>query len=192
MDSFYIGNLKGVGKVYQLTAIDTATRWAIMLLVLGPVSGEHAVRFLAHVQRQLPPARAARAGRADRQRPRVRSPAGSAAASPPWASPTCGSRPGPRTTTPCANASRAPPSRSAGAPPSTAAGSPPSRQLQAEADTWLIHYHHRRRNHSDFMRGRTPAEILENTPEEPGSMTINHRAHLGPHPNPVSRRRRRR
>ena len=26
VDSFYIGNLKGVGKVYQLTAIDVATR----------------------------------------------------------------------------------------------------------------------------------------------------------------------
>ena len=26
LDSFYIGNLKGVGKVYQLTAVDTATR----------------------------------------------------------------------------------------------------------------------------------------------------------------------
>jgi hypothetical protein len=25
LDSFYIGNLKGVGKVYQLTAVDTAT-----------------------------------------------------------------------------------------------------------------------------------------------------------------------
>jgi hypothetical protein len=37
------------------------------------------------------------------------------------------------------------------------------RQLQAEADAWLIHYHyhHRRRNHSDYMRGRTPTETLD-------------------------------
>ena len=35
------------------------------------------------------------------------------------------------------------------------------RQLQAEADAWLIHYNHRRRNHGDYMRGRTPAEILD-------------------------------
>ena len=34
------------------------------------------------------------------------------------------------------------------------------RQLQAEADAWLIRYNTRRRNHSDFMRGRTPLEIL--------------------------------
>src|SRR5579862_4176828 len=53
LDSFYIGNLKGVGKVYQLTAIDTATRWAVMWLVLGPVTGEIAVRFLAYLQRQF-------------------------------------------------------------------------------------------------------------------------------------------
>jgi hypothetical protein len=35
IDSFYIGHLKGVSKVYQLTAIDTATRWAIMMIVLS-------------------------------------------------------------------------------------------------------------------------------------------------------------
>ena len=29
VDRFYIGNLKGIGPVWQLTAIDTATRWAI-------------------------------------------------------------------------------------------------------------------------------------------------------------------
>ena len=35
------------------------------------------------------------------------------------------------------------------------------RQLQAEADSWLVRYHQHRRNHSDFMRGRTPAEVLD-------------------------------
>ena len=49
MDSFYIGNLKGVGKVYQLTAIDVATRWAIMLIVIGPVTAGHTIRFIDHV-----------------------------------------------------------------------------------------------------------------------------------------------
>jgi transposase InsO family protein len=33
------------------------------------------------------------------------------------------------------------------------------RQLQAEADAWLITY---KRNHSDYMRGRTPHQILDN------------------------------
>ncbi len=35
------------------------------------------------------------------------------------------------------------------------------RQLQAEAHSWLIHYNVHRRNHSDFMRGRIPADILK-------------------------------
>ena len=39
LDSFYIGHLKGVGKIYQLPAVDTATRWAVMLLMLGPPDG---------------------------------------------------------------------------------------------------------------------------------------------------------
>jgi transposase InsO family protein len=36
------------------------------------------------------------------------------------------------------------------------------RQLQAEADAWLIRYHHRRRNHGAYMRGRTRAQMLDN------------------------------
>jgi len=35
------------------------------------------------------------------------------------------------------------------------------RQLQAEADSWLHHYNTRRRNHGDFMRGRTPRHVLD-------------------------------
>ena len=34
------------------------------------------------------------------------------------------------------------------------------RQLQAEADAWLARYNTRRRNHSDYMRGHTPLEML--------------------------------
>jgi hypothetical protein len=34
-------------------------------------------------------------------------------------------------------------------------------QLQAEADAWLVHHNTRRRNHSDLMRGRIPAEVLK-------------------------------
>ena len=45
------------------------------------------------------------------------------------------------------------------------------RQLQAEADAWLITYHHRRRNHGDYMRGRTPHQVLDNHKQKQGSMT---------------------
>ena len=35
------------------------------------------------------------------------------------------------------------------------------RQLQSEADAWLVHYRHRRKNHGDYMRGRTPKNVLD-------------------------------
>jgi transposase InsO family protein len=49
VDSFYIGNLKGVGKVYQLTAVDTATRWAMVWLVHGTVNKDVSVAFFERI-----------------------------------------------------------------------------------------------------------------------------------------------
>jgi transposase len=46
LDSFYIGKLKGVGKVYQLTAIDVFTRFAVVSIVLGPATGAMSARFI--------------------------------------------------------------------------------------------------------------------------------------------------
>jgi transposase InsO family protein len=51
IDSFYVGKLKGVGKVYQLTAIDVFTRWAVVAIVLGPVKHTHTMRFIDQVLR---------------------------------------------------------------------------------------------------------------------------------------------
>ena len=36
--SYLLRTEGGVGKVYQLTAIDVFTRWAIVMIVLGPVT----------------------------------------------------------------------------------------------------------------------------------------------------------
>lgn len=52
IDSFYIGNLKGVGKVHQLTAVDTFTRWAIVWIVHGPITADVSIRFLERIRRQ--------------------------------------------------------------------------------------------------------------------------------------------
>ena len=71
LDSFYIGNLKGVGKVWQLTAVDTATRWAICQVFLGPSNTDIANRFLDLVIRKAPPPRRPGQRRAHRQRSRV-------------------------------------------------------------------------------------------------------------------------
>jgi transposase InsO family protein len=34
-------------------------------------------------------------------------------------------------------------------------------QLRAEIGTWLVDYNTRRPNHSDYMRGRTPHQVLD-------------------------------
>src|SRR5438309_5069050 len=49
LDTFYVGKLKGVGAVYQLTAVDTATRWAMARLVVGDKSAAEAARFVDSV-----------------------------------------------------------------------------------------------------------------------------------------------
>jgi hypothetical protein len=36
------------------------------------------------------------------------------------------------------------------------------RQLQSEAVAWLMTYNRRRRNHGDYMAGRTPHQVLDN------------------------------
>ena len=49
--SYLLRTEGGVGKVYQLTAIDVSTRWAIVMIVLGPVTHAHTVRFVDHILR---------------------------------------------------------------------------------------------------------------------------------------------
>ena len=52
VDSFYIRNLKGIGNVYQLRAVDTFTRWAITWICVGPGNHQHSIRFLQLIRRQ--------------------------------------------------------------------------------------------------------------------------------------------
>jgi transposase InsO family protein len=160
IDSFYIGNLKGVGKVYQLTAIDVATRWAIMLIVHGPVTASHTIRFIDHVLASLRrlgvPVRAVltdngpeyvaagfRAHLATKGLEHVRIP--------------------PRSPNHNAVVERFQGTalQECWRPAFHRRRFSSIRQLQAEADAWLTRYHHRRRNHSDYMRGRTPAQALD-------------------------------
>jgi transposase InsO family protein len=159
-DSFYIGNLKGVGKVYQLTAIDVATRWAIMLIVIGSVTAAHTIRFIDHVVRQW-------------RRHGVTVRAVLTDNGPEW---IAGGFQAHLATKRIAHHRIPPRSPNHNAVCERFQGTAlqecwrPAfhrrrftsiRQLQAEADAWLLRYHHRRRNHSDYMRGRTPAEILD-------------------------------
>jgi len=55
LDTFYVGKLKGIGPVWQLTAVDTATRYAIGALVAGDKSARDAAGFVDHVAANVQP-----------------------------------------------------------------------------------------------------------------------------------------
>ena len=53
LDTFYVGRLKGVGAVWQLTAVDVATRTAVCRLIVGDKTAAVAARFLDHLKKAL-------------------------------------------------------------------------------------------------------------------------------------------
>jgi transposase InsO family protein len=53
LDTFYVGRLKGVGAVWQLTAVDVATRTAVVQLVVGDKTAAVAAAFLDHLTKAL-------------------------------------------------------------------------------------------------------------------------------------------
>ena len=160
VDSFYIGNLKGVGKVYQLTAIDTATRWAIIMIVLGVPNGTTTARFLHHVT-----------GRYRRLGITVRcvlSDNGPEYIARTFTDALAAKQLGHQRIPPRSPNYNAVCERFQGTalqecwrPAFHRRRFTSVRQLQAEIDSWLVHYNNRRRNHSDYMRGRTPRTVLD-------------------------------
>jgi transposase InsO family protein len=160
LDSFYIGKLKGVGKVYQLSAIDVFTRWAFVAIVLGPPNGTMTARFIDQVLRAY-------------RRHGVRVRAILTDNGPEY---IAGAFIGALA---AKNITHRSPSRSPNhnavverfhgtilqecwRPAFHRRHFTSIRQLQAEADAWLTTYNRRRRNHGDYMRGRTPQAILDN------------------------------
>jgi transposase InsO family protein len=53
LDTFYVGRLKGVGAVWQLTAVDVATRIAVVQLVVGDKTAQVTAAFLDHLKKAL-------------------------------------------------------------------------------------------------------------------------------------------
>jgi transposase InsO family protein len=159
LDSFYIGNLKGVGPVWQLTAVDTATRWAICEVFLGPSNTAIAARFLDRVIRKLRRLGVHVTGvltdngpefstRFDQHldeldvvhhRTPPRSPNHNA---------VCERFQGTAL-------------QECWRPAFHRRRFDRLGQLRAEINTWLVDYNTRRPNHSDFMRGRTPRQVLD-------------------------------
>ena len=161
LDSFYIGKLKGVGKVYQLTAVDTCTRWAIVKLIIGPVTAADTIRFSDHVAKtwrrlKIPVrtvlsdngpeyiARAFQDHLAEVGIGHVRTPPRS-----PNHNAVCERFQGTML-------------QECWRPAFHRRRFMTLRQLQVEANAWLIRYNTRRRNYGDYMRGRRPADVLDN------------------------------
>ena len=159
LDSFYIGNLKGVGKVYQLTAVDTCARWAIVKLIIGPVTAADTIRFIDHVRKTMRRlgiplrtvltdngpeyiARAFQDHLADIGLDHVRIPPRS-----PNHNAVCERFQGTML-------------QECWRPAFHRRHFTSIRQLQTEAGAWLIRYNTRRRNHGDYMAGRRPIDIL--------------------------------
>ena len=159
LDSFSIGNLKGVGKVWQLTAVDTATRWAVCHVFLGPSNTDIAKRFLDRVIVKLrklgvqvsgvltdngPEFSAAFDAHLDKleithYRTPPRSPNHNA---------VCERFQGTALQECWRPAFHRRRFENLG-------------QLRAEITTWLVDYNTRRPNHGDFMTGRTPRQVLD-------------------------------
>jgi transposase InsO family protein len=159
LDSFYIGNLKGVGPVWQLTAVDTATRWAICHVFLGPSNTEIAKRFLDRVIRKLRRLGVRVTGVLTDNGPEF-----SAAFDAHLAKlQITHHRTPPRSPNHNAVCERFQGTalQECWRPAFHRRRFDSLGQLRAEIDTWLVDYNNRRPNHSDFMRGRTPREILD-------------------------------
>lgn len=161
LDSFYVGKLKGVGKVYQLTAIDVFTRWAVVMIVIGPITATMSARFLAHVLRVYRRhGVAVRAVLTDNGPEYVAAGFRAALA----AQGLRHQRIPPRSPNHNAVVERFHGTilQECWRPAFHRRRFTSARQLQHEANAWLHTYHHHRRNHGDYMAGRTPAEILDN------------------------------
>lgn len=161
LDSFYIGNLKGVGKVHQLTAVDTCTRWAIVKVIIGPVTTADTIRFIDHARKMMRrlgiPVRNVLTdngpeykGLAFRRHldeiglVHVRIPPRS-----PNHNAVCERFQGTML-------------QECWRPAFHRRHFTSIRQLQTEAEAWLIRYNTRRRNHGDYMNSRRPIDLLDN------------------------------
>ena len=159
-DSFYIGNLKGVGKVYQLTAVDTATRWAMVWLVHGTVNKDVSVEFFHRIYKTWSkmgfPIEAIVADNGPEYKASK------------FADALAAKNVARITIPPRSPNHNAVVERFQGTmlqecwrPAFHRLRFNSVRQLQREADAWTLTYNQRRRNHGNYMAGRRPIDILQ-------------------------------
>jgi transposase InsO family protein len=160
LDSFYIGKLKGVGPVWQLTAVDTATRWAIVDVFIGPSNTDIAVRFIDRVIRKLRRLGVRVSGILTDNGPEF---TGATFTGHLAELEITHHRTPPRSPNHNAVCERFQGTalQECWRPAFHRRRFDRLTQLRAEIDTWLVTYNTRRANNSDFMRGRTPRQVLD-------------------------------
>jgi transposase InsO family protein len=160
LDSFFIGKLKGVGPVWQLTAVDTTTRWAVVEIFIGPSNAEIAKQFIGRVIRKLRRLGITVTGVLTDNGPEFRgntfrdhlSELGITHHRTPPRSPNYNA---------VCERFQGTALQECWRPAFHRRRFDRLSQLRAELDSWLVTYNTRRRNHSDYMRGRTPRQVLD-------------------------------
>ena len=160
LDSFYIGNLKGVGKVYQLTAVDTCSRWAITKIIIGPVTAADTIEFIGYLRKIMRrlgiPMRRVLTDNGPEYKANVfrdhLAAVGIGHVRIPPRSPNYNA---------VCERFQGTMLQECWRPAFHRRRFSSIRQLQSEAHAWLIRYNTRRRNHGDYMAGRRPADILD-------------------------------
>ena len=158
LDAFYVGRLKGVGTVWQLTAVDTATRWAVAELITTAKDVAATVAFVDRVRDRLTAIGVELGGVLSDNGPEFR-PAFSAAMAERGITH--------HRTPPRSPNHNAVCERFQGIALDEFYRPAFHRQrfdrlvdLDTQFQHWLQRYNTRRRNHGDFMRGRTPRSVL--------------------------------
>jgi transposase InsO family protein len=160
LDSFFIGKLKGVGPVWQLTAVDTATRWAICELVIDHPGAAGAARFVDRVLRKLRRLGVRVSGVLTDNGPEF---TGKGFTGHLVELGLAHHRTPPRSPNHNAVCERFQGTalQECWRPAFHRRRFDRLTQLRAEIESWLVTYNTRRANHSDFMRGRTPRQVLD-------------------------------
>ena len=160
LDGFFIGKLKGVGPVWQLTAVDTATRWAIIEVFVGPPTAPIAADFADRVIRKLRRLGVQVSGILTDNGPEFR---GQKFTGHLTDLGITHHRTPPRSPNHNAVCERFQETalQECWRPAFHRRRFDRLTQLRAEVDTWLVTYNTRRPNRGDFMRGRTPRQVLD-------------------------------
>jgi transposase InsO family protein len=160
LDGFFIGKLKGVGPVWQLTAVDTATRWAIIEVFVGPATAPIAADFADRVIRKLRRLGVQVSGILTDNGPEFR---GQKFTGHLTELGITHHRTPPRSPNHNAVCERFQETalEECWRPAFHRRRFDRLTQLRAEVDTWLVTYNTRRPNRGDFMRGRTPRQVLD-------------------------------